>query len=575
MECGRGEGAVGSDMTSKNIVIVGGAHGGPRAASRARQFDEEANIILVEKNEHVTWVQANIKHYLDGDATRLESQLFEREAYFAKRYNVDIQTSTEARAIDMDARCLVTEKDGESGRIPFDALIFAGGAISKRIEIPGLEGPRVTNFRNLNDLQRIKTALNDGAKKAVVLGCGPYGIGAAEVLKSFGLQVSIVEKNPRIVRNFPFSFSHAMLAELENVGIEVLLGDLVVSAKNRGKIGFRLDLDSGKTLDADLVVVAIGSLPRTDVLAQAGAALQKDGSVRVDAHMQTSLPNVFACGSAISVHQAYTNERLWIAQPAVIDRSAQIAGFNAAMPQEEMYESFHPVAGTQLLHVGSKWFARTGLSKTDARKALGDGRLQVTTLHSQSSESWLDDEALTVSIIVDKKDGRVLGGDIFGASGVDRRIDLLAVAFMEGWTADKLADIDMAYSPILGPAFDPLKEAGLLSKMALKGYTQMLDNDQFAHWMASKKPCRVLNIVDEVEKSANILPGAENWNLEELRGKLETLDRKLPIILSSNTGHRSILAQRLLAQKGFSEVYHLDGGLKSWQLMMGNPVIPA
>lgn len=557
-------------MTSRNIVIVGGAHGGPRAASMARQFDEEANIVLVEKNEHVTWVQANIKHYLDGDGERLEDELKSKASYFADRYHVDVRTSTEAKAIDIDARCLLTESAGVPGRIPFDALIYAGGAISKRIEISELNGPRVANFRNLNDLGCIRSALRDGAKKAVVLGCGPYGMGAAEALRSFDLDVTVVEKNPRIMRDFPLSFSHAMLAELEGTGVRVVLGDKAVGARKAGKSGFHLQLDSGKKLDADLVIVAIGSVPRTDLLAQAGVALQKDGSVRVDANMMTSLGNVFACGSAISVPHASTNERIWVAQPAVIDRSAQIAGFNAVMPKSEQYESFRPVAGTQIFHVGAGWFARTGLSKAHARRMFGDDRLQITTLHSQSSERWLDDEALTISLLVDKENGRVLGGDIFGKSGVDRRIDLLAVAVIEGWTADRLADLDMAYSPSLGPAFDPLKEAGLLSKMALKGYTQVLENDQFAHWMASKKPCKVLNIVDEAtEQSSNALPGAENWNLADLRSKLETLDRSIPIILSSQTGHRSILAQRLLAQKGFKEVYHLDGGLKSWQLMMG------
>lgn len=558
-------------MASKRIVVIGGAHGGPKAAARARQFNEDAEICLIEKNTHVTWVQASLRHYIEGDLDRIEAVLVEREQSFSDRFNIDVRLNTTALGLDLDAKFVLVSCNGVESRIHFDTLIYAGGAISKTLDLKGLSGNRVCNFRNLNDLNAIRSALKAGAKSAVVIGCGPPGLAAAEAMRSSGLTVKVVEKEPRIMTRFPLSFSHAMVQELEASGVEVMLNTEVVSAEREGELGFSLTLSSGGKFATDLVIVTIGSEPRVDLLSKAGASLQKDGSLRVDSFMQTSLPNVFACGSAVSVPQAISQERTLIPQPAVIERSAQVAGLNAAMCEQSDWEEFHPVAGTQVLSVGKTWFARTGLTKSEARKHFTDEQLLVSTLHSSSTEKWMDDEALTISIMVDRESERILGADIFGTQGVVRRIDLLAAAVICGWTPSLLIDIDMAYSASLGPAFDPLKEVGMLANLSLKGMGKTLQSDQFALWLAENRDFTLLSVGEKTAKLAT-----KNWkgkslvvSLEDLRKKIGSLDKNAPLIVSSETGRRSVLAQRILMQKGFTDVYHLDGGRKTWSLMMG------
>jgi len=481
----------------------------------------------------------------------LEKALQERENYFAERYNIDVRLNTEAVSIDMDSKCLLINKNGQSERIKFDALIYAGGAISKNLNFKiDLDSDKelekkICHFRNLDDLEKIRKLIKSGAKQAVVLGCGLYGMSAAQALVKAGLKVKIVEKEKRIAPRFALSYSKEMLLELKKLGVEVELDKSIES------------LEDFRKIKSDIVVIAIGSEPRTELLARAGVSLQKDGSIRVDQHMQTSLDSIYACGSVVSVPQAITLEKLWIPQPAVIDRTAQIAGQNAVQNNLENFDRLGSMSGTQLFSIGKKWFARTGLTKLEARKFFGDSRVHVSTTHSGVSEKWVGDEKISISLILDSQDKKIVGGEIFGTKGVTRRIDLLAAAVSEGWGPEKLIGLDMSYAADLGPAFDPLKEVARLAQLSFSGEAKSIGSDNLALWMAQKKDFKLLNISDEI-------------SLGNIRKKLKDFDQSLPIVLSSSTGRRALLAQRVLLQNGFLEVYHLDGGQKTWDLVMGS-----
>jgi len=554
---------------TRTIVIIGGAHGGPTAAARARQFNEQARIVLIEKSEHVTWVQANLRHHLEGNLTLLEKSLLEKDKYFNKHFNVDVRVNTEAVGFDMDSRFVIVESADKTERIKFDAVVFAGGSYSKSLKIEGLEeGPLVSHFRNLHDIVKIKNAVVNGAKKAVILGCGFYGVEAAQGLRSIGISVEMVEKEPRILPRFSLPTAQAIIKKLEEQQVTIHLSDYVTRLKTKKKTSFELELCSGKILDTDIVIVAIGSSPRTDLLAKAGAALQKDGSVRVNEHMQTSFPGVYACGSVISVLQEITHERIWLPQPSIVERSAQIAGHNAAVGEEFALEVFKPVTGTQMLQVKDFWFSRTGLTLAEARKHCGENNVFTSTVHSRVSETWVEGEDITVSLIVDRDSKTIVGGEVWGRTGVSRRIDMISIAIMEKWPPQKLLDLDMAYAPLLGPAFDPLKEAGTLANLSLASKTNLISGENLALWIAEKRSFTLIDVSKRQSQSFRWPNSVRHVPLENFREHLKDAQLDKPVIISSRSGRRAFLAHRILLQLGFSDVYHLDGGELTWSLMM-------
>ncbi len=557
---------------TRTIVVIGGAHGGPVAAARARQFNETARIILVEKSSHVTWVQADLRYYLESDLTLLEKSLSEKEHYFARHFNIDVRVNTKAVALDMDAKFVLLERQDGVERVSFDEVIFAAGSYSKSINVKTLEGSAVSHFRNLADILKIKAAIHQGAKKAVVLGCGFYGIEAAQGLKAAGLSVDIVEKAPRILPRFSLSSAQAIVHKLQEQGIRIHLTDYLVHAHAKKPNGFDLHLASEKVLDADIVIVTVGCLPRSKLLQDAGAALQKDGSVRVDEQMLTTLPSVYACGSAISVLQAATHERVWIPGPSVVERTAQIAGHNAATIKLATPEIFKPVTSTQMICVNDFWFARTGLTLPEARKHFGEAAVFTSTVHSRAAEAWIKGGDIMVSLIVDRISQRIIGGEVWGKTGVSRRIDMISVAVMEKWSPDKLIDLDMAYAPLLGPAFDPLKEAATLANLSLLEKTKTMPGETLALWIAEQRLFTLIDVSKRQTENSKWPSHVRYMSLENLREQIHVIEKNQPIIVSSRSGRRAFLAHRVLLQLGYPEVYHLDGGELSWSLMMGDAI---
>lgn len=554
--------------SKKKIVVVGGAHGGSSAVARARQVNENARIVLVEQAPSVSWVQASARSYLAAPQKLIDQSLIENERDFQRRYNVDVRTETRAVALDLDARFLVVEHKGRSKRMAFDSLIFAGGATNLELDLPDLHGPRVTHFRNYRDAMAIKKAISEGAKNAVVVGCGFYGADAALGLKEAGLKVKVVEQKKRIMSYFSTTFAEAIASKLTEEGIELYLGSTIDHAIKRDDGGFELKLSEGETISADLVVVCIGIKPCTELLTQAGAALDTEGLIRVDDHMATTLPNVYACGSAVSVPHAITHERRWFPQPAIVLRTAHIAGHNAAVETKNHLDRLKPFCGTIIAEVGDTVFGRTGLQEHEARRFFGEDNIFVTTVFGSASLSFEYQHEMCVKLLVALKENRVIGGEVFGKNGVLRRIDLLGVAVLEGWPPEKLIDLDMAYLANSGPAFDPLKDAAMRAQAAEVKNEGIMSAELLALWLANNRDFRLIDVGETPLLSGRSAATTMHLPLENLRERLDELKLETtPIVLYSKSGHRSYLAQAALKQRGLSNVYHLDGGYAIWNLL--------
>jgi NADPH-dependent 2,4-dienoyl-CoA reductase/sulfur reductase-like enzyme/rhodanese-related sulfurtransferase len=559
---------------SKTIVIIGGAGGGPVAAARARELNENARIILVEKKPHVSWVQAGLKHHLEGRVTRLSDLDEDRRQFFADRHRIELRTGTDAVRLDADSQRLVVRTSTGQDTIRFDAAIFSGGAEVTDVGVDGLAlgDPGVAGFRTVDDLRiinearaRIAAQAGNGARpmRALVIGCGPYGVDACLGLKSAGFQVTAVDRQDRVLRSLSLLAARAAQKALEEHGIDLRLGRRItkVDVDNKTRI---VHLDDGTSVAADLVIITTGLKPRTGLLADAGASLNADGSVRVNERMETTLPNVYACGTAVSITHAVTRAPLWLPQAAIATRTAQIAGHNAAGTTTP--EALSPLSGTAMYVLGEHRFARTGLSEADARSVIGDDRVFVVTVYGYAGEPWVGGDAMCVRLVVDRQAATVVGGEVWGREGVPRRIDLMAQAVADGWSPGRLADLDMAYEATLGPAFDPLQIAGQLSAQALKGESDPIGAEELALGV-------VKGTVTVVDVSR---PGKSGpWPEKTLRIPLETLRERMaeipsdkPLVMVSQTGQRAYQAYLILKQRGIERVRHLDGGALSYALTL-------
>ncbi len=554
---------------SRTIVIIGGAGAGPVAAARARELDEHARIVLVEKKAHVSWVQAGLKHHLEGKVTRLRELDEDRRQFFADRHRIELRTNTEAVRIDPDShRLVVRGSDGVIDTIRYDAAIFSGGAEVTDIGVEGLKlgDPGVVGFRTLDDLTFIREAIASGAKSAVVVGCGPYGVDAAVGLQQAGVQVTAIDRQERVLRSLSLLTARAAQRALGNEGVKLRLGRSIVRVDVDG-LKRTLHLDDGTAVHADFVVITTGLQPRTGFLADAGASLNGDGSVRVNERMETTLPGVFACGTAVSVTHAVTRAPLWLPQAAIATRTAQIAGHNAAAPTSKP-ETLSPLAGTAMYLIGEQRFARTGLSEADARSFFGDERVFVITVYGYSSEPWIGGDAMCVRLVVDRKDAVVVGGEVLGREGVPRRIDALAQAVGDGWSPSHVADLEMSYEPTLGAAFDPLQIAGQLAAQALAGEANPMGAEELA-LRVFKNDVYVLDVSKPTTSKDQPWPAsALHLPLETLRERLGDIPRDRPVVVVSQTGQRAYQAYRILKQRGFADARHLDGGALSYALTL-------
>lgn len=549
-------------VTPKNIVIIGGAHGGPSAAACARSFNESARITLVEQGPSVSWIQADLKDYLGAEGDRIGKNLLAQGHLFRMQYDIDVRLNCEALSLDMEARCVSIREKGVVSRLPFDTLVYAGGATSKKAIIPGLGTKNVCHFRNLNDVTVINDSVAEGAKKAVILGCGLYGIQAAKTLVKLGFQVAVIEKSRRILPDFSLFSATKALQALRNSGIEVILGQEVTQARQQG-IGHELELSSGAKLAADLIVVTIGSEARTQLLEEAGAAIQANRCARVTDNMLTTLPGVYACGSAVSVTQRLSDEKLWIPQLWMHERSAQVAGQNAAQGSQGNEALILPVAGTQLIEAGGMWFARTGLSEKSAKKYCGD--FFYSTVHGKSSQNWRGGDDISIRLMTSLESGCIIGGEIWGKEGVARRIDLIAVAIIEKWHVGRLVDLEMCYAARLGPTVDPLKEAARQAVSTLNKKLDIVSPDSVALWMAQGKKFDWLHV--GAKSSEGVPRIAKLITLETLRDKLPAVDVEYPLVISSKSGRKAKIAQQILHDHGHANAVSLDGGLTSWNLL--------
>lgn len=545
---------------SRKIVIIGGVAAGASAAAKARREDEHAEIVVLEKGPHVSFANCGLPYYVSGEIEERDALLQQTPRSLWERLALDVRVHHEAVAIDGERRVVeaIDHRTGERRYFPWDALVLATGARPIVPPIPGVEARNVHLLRDVPDAVALRRAVEEGARRAVVIGGGFIGLETAEALRHRGLEVRLIEKAPQVLPPVDPEMAAPIADELERLGIALRLGQGAAALRTAGDRATAVELESGEVIEADLFLLCVGVRPDVRLAESAGCALGPTGGIAVDEHLATSVPGIWAAGDAIEMRQLVTGKATWIPLAGPANKQGRVAGANAAGRSMR----FRGALGTSIVRVGTRAAAATGLSeKACARAGIP---VRVTwNRHDHHAGYFPGARPLTLKLVTERDTGRLLGAQVVGEAGIDKRIDVLATALHAGMTVFDLEELDLAYAPPYGAARDPIHQAAMVQANLLREEFSALPPDEVRHRAGE---LQVVDVRNEHELASGQIPGAIHLPLQQLRARLGELDPTRETLVYCAGGQRSAFAARALRQRGFARVHSLNGGWHAWSL---------
>ncbi|MCE9636350.1 MAG: FAD-dependent oxidoreductase [Planctomycetes bacterium] len=539
--------------TTPTILIVGGVAGGASAATRARRMNEHARIVMFEKDAYVSFANCGLPYHLGGEIPDREALLVAKPELFEKRFRIEVRTRTEVLSIDRAART-VQVKDHATGKVStehFDKLILAPGAAPIVPSMPGANAKGVFTLRNLDDTDRIAAAM-PAAKHAVVVGGGFIGLEVAEQFRHRGMNVTLVEMQPQVLPLLDAEMAEPLHREIETRGVRLELGRGIASIEEKDGAAAAVVLTDGTRVPADLVLLGLGVRPNVKLAQDAGLALGTSGGIATDAHMRTNDTDIYAVGDAAEYAYGPTGGRMRVPLAGPANRTGRLAGEHAATGGAAVA----PAAwGTSIVRVFGKTAGITGMSRRAALKAGLDARaVHITANHHAGY--FPGAEPMVLKLVYEAATGRVLGAQAVGGAGVDKRLDIIATLLHFHGTVHDLSQLDLAYAPPFGSAKDPVHMAGFAAQNDLAGVSRLLPPDTD---LASYQVVDVRSPEESARHPLANAPHAKKIPLEQLRACLGELDATKPTVVSCQTGVRSHIGTRILAQNGFAQVFNLSG----------------
>lgn len=545
------------------VVIVGGVAGGATAAARVRRNDEHAHIVLVERGPYISFANCGLPYHISGTIAQREQLLVTSAPLFRARYAVDVRLQTEAIAIDRQARTvrLRNLETGVEVDEPYDRLLLSPGAEALHPNLPGIDSKRLFALRNIPDLDRIMAHLSSTRpRRAVVVGGGYIGIEMAENLHERGLFTTLVEGASHILAPFDDDMAAIVHAHMKDKNLELYLGDRIEHLEDKPDHTV-VFLASGKRLQADIVVLAIGVRPETTLARQAGLELGVTGGIRVSDTLQTSDPAIWAVGDAVEVTQTISGRPALIALAGPANRQARMAADNMTAAPGAPLQRYPGTLGTAILKAFDLAAACTGLN--EAQLQANGLPYHATITHSGSHASYYPGaKQLSIKLLFGP-DGRIYGAQAVGADGADKRIDVIATAIQCGQTVRDLCRLELAYAPPYGSAKDPVNIAGYVASNVLDGSHRIITWRELQA-LDTRNAVQLIDVRTPEEFEIGTLPHARNIELDQLRQRLHELDPAKPVVVFCQIGVRGYLAYRILVQRGFADVRNLSGGFKTW-----------
>lgn len=542
------------------VVIVGGVAGGASAAARIRRLDEDAQIIMIERSGYISYANCGLPYYVGGIIEEQKELTLQTPESFWKRFRIDVRVRQEVIAIDSDKKVVrVHALDGcNVYEESYDKLILAPGAKPTVPAFPGIDSEQVFTLRTVEDTLRIRNFVTEhGPQTAVLAGGGFISLEMAENLVQMGVSVIIVEQAKQLLTTLDADMACFVHAKMRAHGIEVRLGKTVAGFSRKGDLVQTL-LDDGESLCSDMVLLAIGVTPDTHLAKDAGIKLGVRESIVVNERMETSIPDIYAVGDAVEVTHFVTGQKSLLSLAGPANKQGRIAADNICGGNSR----FSGSQGSSILKLFDLTAASTGINERTAQTA-GIDYDKVVLFPVSHATYYPGAKSMVMKVLYEKESKRLLGAQIVGNDGVDKRIDVLATAIRSGMTATELTELDLAYAPPYSSAKDPVNMAGFMIENLESGKVR-----QF-HWYEVDALPRdgsvvLLDVRTAGEYQRGHLDGFQNIPLDNLREHLAELDRNKLIYVNCQVGLRGYLACRILAQCGFS-CFNLSGGYKFYQ----------
>ena len=539
------------------VVIIGGVAGGATAAARLRRLDEQAEIVVFERSGYVSYANCGLPYYIGGVIEDPEALTLQTPESFFSRFRVTMKVRHEVTALHPERKTVSVKnlETGEEFEEPYDKLLLSPGAKPTQPRLPGVGLEKLFTLRTVEDTFRIKDYIRQNhPKSAVLAGGGFIGLELAENLRELGMEVTIVQRPKQLMNPFDPDMAAFIHSEVRANGVKLALGYTVEGFQERDG-GVDVLLKDNAPLHADMVVLAIGVTPDTALAKEAGLELGLKGSIVVNSRMETSLPDIYAVGDAVQVRHSVTGQDVLLSLAGPANKQGRIAADNICGGDSRYLGS----QGSSVLKVFGMTAAVTGVSETNAKKAGLDADAVVLSPMSHAGY-YPGGKLMTMKVIFEKETFRLLGAQIVGYEGVDKRIDVLAAAIHAGLTAIRLKDLDLAYAPPYSSAKDPVNMAGFLIENLAKGVVKQFRIEDVGG-LPRDGSVTLLDARTPQEYAAGHIEGFRNIPVDELRQRLGEIAPGKPVYVICQSGLRSYIACRILAGHGY-EAHNFSGGFR-------------
>ena len=547
------------------VVIVGGVAGGATAAARIRRLDEQAEIVVFERSGFISYANCGLPYYIGDVITDPDELTLQTPESFFTRFRVNMKVRHEVTAIHPDRKTVSVKnlETGEEFEESYDKLLLSPGAKPTQPRLPGVGLERLFTLRTVEDTFRIKQFINENhPKSAVLAGGGFISLELAENLRELGMDVTIVQRPKQLMNPFDPDMAAFIHSEMRRHGVKLALGHTVEGFEEKNG-GVDVLLKDAQPLHADMVVLAIGVSPDTALAKAAGLALGIRDSILVNDHMETSVPDIYAVGDAVQVKHFVSGQDTLIPLAGPANKQGRIAADNICGGDSR----YHGSQGSSVIKLFDMTAASTGLNETNAKKAGLDADAVILSPMSHAGY-YPGGKVMTMKVVFEKESFRLLGAQIVGYEGVDKRIDVLATAIRANMKANDLKELELSYAPPFSSAKDPVNMAGFMIDNIASGVLKQWRLDDLAKLPTDGSVTR-LDTRTVGEYSRGHVDGFANIPVDELRERLDEIDRDKPVYVICQSGLRSYISCRILAGNGF-ECYNFAGGFRFYDAVMND-----
>lgn len=543
-------------------VIVGGVAGGASAAARLRRLDENAEIVIFERSGYISYANCGLPYYIGGIITDKEELTLQSPQSFKSRFNIDVRVNHVVVKINPDIKTVTVKnlKSGECFDESYDKLILSPGAKAAVPPLDGVDSGKIFTLRTVEDTFKIKNCLNfEKPQTAVVIGAGFIGLEAAENLAETGIKVTLIEFADHVLAPFDYDMACQLHGLIKRRGIDLLLNTAVTAFKEENE-KISVFTDKGRKICADMVIMSVGVTPDTAIAKDAGLKLGVKGSIIVNERMETSCKDIYAVGDAVEVEHYITGKKALVSLAGPANKQGRIAADNICNIKSEYKGS----QGSSVLKLFEMTAASTGINETTA-KALGLDCESVVLSPASHASYYPGGKIMTMKVVFDKQTDSILGAQIVGYDGVDKRIDVIAAAIRGKIKASALSELELAYAPPYSSAKDPVNMAGFMIENILTGKVKQFSYNDL-NSVQSDENAFLLDARTPSEYAGGCAEGFVNIPVDEIRKRISEIPKSKKIYVMCQSGLRSYIACRILTQNGF-DCYNFAGGYRFYEMI--------